>query len=112
MSRSSRNGAACRIGRPPLSAAKRREAMILDAARLAARQLFSREFRTVFLKTLGLTVLSLVALWFGLREAFERLAWPWIDALLPGLPSWAGWLGIIAAVLAGIGLALGLALLI
>lgn len=86
--------------------------MILDAARAAASQLFSQEFRSVFFKTLGLTLLALVALWFGLKELFEWLALPWIDALLPGLPGWAGWLGLIAAVIAGVGLALGLALLI
>ncbi|BBD35405.1 cysteine biosynthesis protein CysZ [Aminobacter sp. Y103A] len=86
--------------------------MILDAARTAAGQLFSAEFRTVFLKTLGLTLLTLVALWFGIREVFDWLAWPWIDAMLPGLPAWTGWLGLIAAIIAGIGLALGLALLI
>ncbi|WP_432285627.1 sulfate transporter family protein [Aminobacter sp. BA135] len=86
--------------------------MILDAARTAAGQLFSAEFRTVFLKTLGLTLLTLVALWFGIREVFDWLALPWIDAMLPGLPSWTGWLGLIAAIIAGIGLALGLALLI
>jgi len=86
--------------------------MILDAARAAVGQLFSQEFRSVFFKTLGLTLLALVALWFGLKELFDWLALPWIDALLPGLPGWAGWLGLVAAVLAGIGLALGLALLI
>jgi CysZ protein len=86
--------------------------MILDAARTAAGQLFTAEFRTVFLKTLGLTLLTLVALWFGLREVFDWLAWPWIDAMLPGLPAWTGWLGLIAAIIAGVGLALGLALLI
>ncbi|HEY6632133.1 MAG TPA: sulfate transporter family protein [Rhizobiaceae bacterium] len=86
--------------------------MIIDAARAAASQLFSQEFRSVFLKTLGLTLLALVALWFGLQQFFEWLALPWIDALLPGLPGWAGWLGLIAAIIAGIGLALGLALLI
>ena len=86
--------------------------MILDAARAAAGQLFSAEFRAVFVKTLGLTLLALAALWFGLKELFDWLALPWIDALLPGLPSWAGWLGFIAAIIAGIGLALGLALLI
>ena len=86
--------------------------MILDAARAAAGQLFSAEFRTVFAKTLGLTLLALAGLWFGLKELFDWLALPWIDALLPGLPAWAGWLGFIAALLAGIGLALGLALLI
>jgi CysZ protein len=86
--------------------------MILYAARAAAGQLFSAEFRSVFIKTLGLTLLALAALWFGFKEVFEWLALPWIDALLPGLPGWAGWLGFIAAIVAGIGLALGLALLI
>ena len=86
--------------------------MILDAARAAAGQLFSAEFRSVFFKTLGLTLLALVALWFGLKELFDWLALPFLDALLPGLPGWAGWLGFAAAVVAGIGLALGLALLI
>lgn len=86
--------------------------MILDAARAAASQLFSAEFRAVFFKTLGLTLLALAALWFGLKELFEWAALPWIDVLLPGLPGWAGWLGFVAAIVAGIGLALGLALLI
>ncbi len=86
--------------------------MILDAARAAAGQLFSAEFRSVFFKTLGLTLLALIALWFGLKELFDWLALPWIDALLPGFPAWAGWLSLIAAIVAGIGLALGLALLI
>ncbi|WP_442580509.1 sulfate transporter family protein [Mesorhizobium sp. ASY16-5R] len=86
--------------------------MILDSARAAAGHLFSAPFRGVFLKTLGLTLLALVALWFGLSQMFEWLAWPWLEALLPGLPGWAGWLGVIAAIVAGIGLALGLALLI
>ncbi|MBX3581461.1 MAG: sulfate transporter family protein [Rhizobiaceae bacterium] len=86
--------------------------MILDAARAAARQLFSPEFRSVFWKTLGLTLLALAALWLGLKELFEWLALPWIDALLPGFPAWVGWLGFVAAIAAGVGLALGLALLI
>ena len=86
--------------------------MILDAARAAASQLFSAEFRSVFFKTLGLTLLALAALWFGLKELFDWLALPWIDVLLPGFPAWAGWLSFIAAIIAGIGLALGLALLI
>ena len=86
--------------------------MILDAARAAASQVFTSPFRAVFFKTLGLTLLALIALWFGLKELFDWLALPWIDAMLPGLPSWAGWLGFLAALAAGIGLALGLALLI
>ncbi|WP_309085942.1 sulfate transporter family protein [Chelativorans sp.] len=86
--------------------------MIFDAARAAAGQLFSPPFRSAFFKSLGLTLLVLVGLWFGLRELFELYAMPWLDALLPGLPSWAGWLGLLAAIAAGIGLALALALLI
>ena len=86
--------------------------MILEAARAAASHLFTAEFRGVFFKTLGLTLLALVALWFGLKELFDLMALPWIDALLPGFPAWAGWIALIAAVAAGIGLALGLALLI
>ena len=86
--------------------------MIIEAARAAAGHLFSAPFRGVFFKTLGLTILALIAAWFGLRGIFDWLAWPWLDALLPGLPSWAGWLGVIAAIVAGIGLALALALLI
>jgi CysZ protein len=83
--------------------------VILDAARAAASQMFSPEFRAVFLKTLGLTLLALVALWFGLTGLVDWLALPWAETLLPSLPSWAEWLsGIIAA----IALAFGLALLI
>lgn len=86
--------------------------MIFDAARAALYRLFTPEFRSVFLKSLGLTLLALVGLWFGLKEVFDWLALPWIDVLLPGFPSWAGWLSFVAAVLAGIGLALGLAFLV
>lgn len=86
--------------------------MILEATRLALGNLFTAEFRAVFFKTLGLTLLLLVAVWLGLQHLFDAYAVPWIDALLPGFPSWASWLGLIAAVLAAIGLALGLALMI
>lgn len=83
--------------------------MISNAARAAFSRLFSPEFHAVFLKTLGLTVLALVAVWFALTGLVDWLALPWIHSLLPGLPSWAGWLsGIIAA----IALAFGMALLI
>ncbi|TIT59394.1 MAG: cysteine biosynthesis protein CysZ, partial [Mesorhizobium sp.] len=71
--------------------------------------MFSPEFRSVFLKTLGLTLLALVAFWFGIESLLEWLAWPWLQRLLPGLPSWAGWLG---AIVAGIVLAMGMALVV
>ncbi|WP_274630363.1 sulfate transporter family protein [Arvimicrobium flavum] len=86
--------------------------MILDAALASLRKLFTPEFRWVFLKTLGLTLLALIALWFGLREVFEWLALPWLVAFSPEVPDWAAWLGPIAAIAAGMVLAFGLALLI
>jgi len=86
--------------------------MIIDAARAALSDLFAPEFRAILFKTLGLTLLALAGLWFGLKEVFDWLALPWIDALLPGLPSWASWLSFIAAILAGIGLAIAMALLV
>lgn len=86
--------------------------MILDAARAAAGHLFSPPFRGVFFKTLGLTLLALIALWFGLSETVQWLALPWIDTLLPTAPETAGWLQLFASIAVGIGIALGLALLI
>lgn len=83
--------------------------MIFDAARTAALELLSPPFRAVFLKTLGLTLLALVALWFGLTSLVEWLALPWLQTLLPGIPSWAGWLG---GIIAAIALAFGMALLV
>lgn len=83
--------------------------MIFDAARSAAIELLSPPFRSVFIKTLGLTLLALVALWFGLTSLIEWLALPWLQTLLPGMPSWAGWLG---GIIAAIALAFGMALLI
>ncbi|TIT75173.1 MAG: cysteine biosynthesis protein CysZ, partial [Mesorhizobium sp.] len=50
-----------------------------------------------------------VALWLGIESLLEWLAWPWLQTLVPGLPSWAGWLG---GIVAGILLAVGMALLI
>lgn len=87
--------------------------MILDAARLSLANLFAPETRGVFWKVLGLTLLALVVIWFGLRETFIAFAWPWLSsALMPDLPDWAGWLTLVFGIIASIGLALGLALLL
>lgn len=86
--------------------------MVMDAARLALANLFAQETRSVFWKVLGLTLLALVVLWILLRNLFIWLALPWIDQFVPGIPEWAGWLGFVFGILASIGLALGLALLI
>lgn len=86
--------------------------MIFDATRLALTNILSPETRSVFWKVLGLTLLVLAGLWVAIRQLFIYLALPWIDTLLPGIPDWAGWLGFVFAILADIGLALALALLI
>lgn len=86
--------------------------MILDAAFAAAARLPSREFRAVLFKTLGLTALALVGLWFAVAGLFEAFALPPLQDLMPALPGWAGWLGLAAAIIAGLALALGLGLLI
>ncbi len=86
--------------------------MIIEAARLGGSNLFSPASRSVLLKSLGLTILLLAGLWFGLGELFSAMAMPWLDGLLPGLPDWAGWAGTIAAIIAGVGLALVLALFV
>lgn len=86
--------------------------MILEAASAAAGRLFTAEFRAVLYKSLGLTVLALVALWFALTGLFEAFALPPLLDMIPDLPAWAGWLGFAAAILAGLALALGLGLLI
>lgn len=86
--------------------------MILASAKAAIGQIFKPEFRGAFYKTIGLTLLALIAIWFGVRQVFEWLALPWLEAMLPQMPDWAGWLGIFAGIAAGIGLAMVLALLI
>ena len=86
--------------------------MIYDSARLAFLNLLAPETRSAFWKSLGLTVLALVLLWIGLRESCVLVALPWLQAFVPDLPDWAGWLGFVLAIFASLGLALVLALLI
>ncbi len=86
--------------------------MILEAARLSLANLFAPETRSVFWKVLGLTILVLIGLWFALRGVFVAYIWPYFAEFLPSVPDWAGWLTLVFAIIAGIGLALCLALLI
>lgn len=86
--------------------------MILDAARLSLANLFAPETRGVFWKVIGLTLLALIVLWFALRESFIVFALPWLQGLMPDVPDWAGWLAVVFGVVASIGLALALALLL
>ncbi|WP_431320518.1 sulfate transporter family protein [Rhizobium sp. YTU87027] len=86
--------------------------MIFQAARLSLINLLAAETRSVFWKVLGLTLLVLVGFWLALRSAFISFVFPWIASFFPAMPDWAGWLGFVFAIAAGMGLALGLALLL
>lgn len=86
--------------------------MILDAARAAAGHLFSPAFRGVLWKSLGLTLLALLGLWFGFGALAETALDVWLAPVMPDLPAWAGWIGTAAMIVAGVGLALALAILI
>ncbi|MDR4308585.1 sulfate transporter family protein [Chelatococcus sambhunathii] len=74
---------------------------MLSDALLAARQTLSPPFRTVLLKSLGITVLLLVVGWIGLQELAERLL------VIPNQT--ANW---IAHIVLGLGTALGLLFLV
>ena len=86
--------------------------MILNSALRALGDIFSPAVRPVLWKVLGVTILALVALWLAAREAFVYWVMPWIDPYLPGLPDWAGWLGVVAAAVWAFGLAVAVAMLI
>ncbi len=57
--------------------------MIIQSARLAARDLFAPKSRSVMLKSFGLTILLLLGLWFVMEAAVETFLvpllgpWPW-----------------------------------
>jgi CysZ protein len=86
--------------------------MIIDSARAAASHLFSPEFRSVLFKSLGLSILALIALWFGATWVFDWLALPALEELFASWPRFADWLGFLTAIAAGLLIAAGLALLI
>jgi CysZ protein len=74
----------------------------------AARQMVSPPFRTVLLKSLGLTLLLLVVGWFGLQAAAERLlvipneTANWIAHLVLGLGTAFGMLFLVTPVTAAV----------
>ncbi len=86
--------------------------MIPAAISAALRDLLRPETRIVLGKTLGVTILILIAGWFGLKELFDTLAMPWVDRGVNSLPEWASFLEPLAAVLVGLVLAIGVALLL
>lgn len=86
--------------------------MILHAASAAFSRLLTPSFRQVLWKSLGLTIASLVGVWFALRGLFEWLATPWISQYTLGLPEWTGAFGVFSSIVAGLALSLALGLLI
>ena len=75
---------------------------MITAARLALSDIFSPPFRAVMWKSLGLTIGLLVVIWIALQTLLAWLvdiqSYPWIETVL--------------AVLAGVGLVVGLAFLV
>lgn len=86
--------------------------MILEAAAAAAGRVLTREFRAVLFKSLGLTILALIGLWFAITGLVDWFALPPLLEMMPEMPGWVSWFGFAAAILAGLALALGLGLLI
>ena len=86
--------------------------MIFATAIRAFGDLFSAPIRSVFWKVIGLTLLFLIALWYVLRLLFLDHALPYVEAWLPDMGVWSGWLDAAAAILSAIGIAAGLAFLI
>jgi CysZ protein len=85
---------------------------VLTCARLALADIFSPAFRTVMLKSLGLTLLLLAGLWLGLTLlvswAIDLGAYPWLDTLVNLLAGLALFVGLaflvmpVAALFAGL----------
>ncbi|TCD16058.1 sulfate transporter family protein [Oricola cellulosilytica] len=89
--------------------------MIFSSASKALRALADPAMRGVLWKTLGLTILALIALWFAIASGVTELALPWVSDMVAfnySLPEWTGWISLFTAIAAGIALAAGLAFLI
>ncbi|MBP0614927.1 sulfate transporter family protein [Jiella mangrovi] len=86
--------------------------MIFTSARLALSDLLSPPFRATLWKSLGLTAVVLVVLWFGVEAVFEWLAVPFLTNLFPDAPQWVDQAGNVAGWGAGLALAIGLLFLI
>lgn len=86
--------------------------MILDAAKASFGNIFAPRSRTLLFKILGATILLLIGIWFGFQNVLTEYLFPLLGDFTPDLPDWLAWLSTIFFVLAAIGSALGLALLI
>ncbi len=94
------------------SALEETRAMILTSAALGLRDLLSAPFRAVLWKSLGLTALVLVILWFAVRWLVQSEVIPFFARFAPDMPAWLDHAEGFAAFAAGLVLALLLAFLI
>jgi CysZ protein len=78
--------------------------MIVRSARLAISQLPEREFRSVLLKSVGLTLVLLAATWLSLEWLVSQFLSPWLG-------TWP-WLGSAVLWMLGAGLFVGLGFLV
>jgi len=88
--------------------------MIIESARLAASELLQPRFRSVLLKSVGLTILLFIVAWIGIEYVFSSLltpylvGWPWVATAAlwmmgTGLIIGAGFLlGPVSALVAGL----------
>jgi len=88
--------------------------MIVVATRNAIGEIFDPAMRGVFWKSIGLTIFALIIVWNLIKTLVEAFAIPFISTWFAAvsMPDWTGGIGIFAAIVAGIGLAAGLAFLI
>ncbi|WP_082505711.1 sulfate transporter family protein [Aureimonas sp. Leaf324] len=86
--------------------------MILASAGRALGDVFSPPFRAALWKSLGLTAVVLVALWFAVRWLFEAEVIPFVSQFSPDMPAWVDNAGTLAGWAAGVALAFLLAFLI
>ena len=86
--------------------------MILASAMAALGALLSRPFRAALWKSLGLSVVVLVALWFGIEALFQSTILPLLTEIMPDMPAWIDTMSTAAGWVAGLALAVMLAFLI
>ncbi|KEG21240.1 sulfate transporter family protein [Bartonella bacilliformis] len=86
--------------------------MIFSAAHYALQRLFTKQYRSILLKILGLTCACLIALWLSVYKLFIVYFWPWTIHFFPDFPDLAGWLGLSMLIIFNVGLVFLMAFLI
>lgn len=91
--------------------------MVISSIRSALSDLRDPQLRAIVWKSVGLTVLGLIGVWFTLRALLEAMAIPYLEAFVAGfgvasLVDLSGMVGLFAFIAASIGLAIALAFLV